>query len=444
MDLEERLRDLIAPRCGGREFDKPTGGYAFSAVLAEERELEKDNVPGKPESALLKLSIADPVWKMPEEAMMAALDYYKKCPDATRYTDVSGIREGNGTELGDTHEEICNYLKRQSLGLPDNFDVSWVQYSPGAIKRALGEYIPSTFFAPEEWLIFPTPSYPVIASSINNRGIRVYELQLQEEDGWKISPKWEIPAQLHWTLGSGPLVSCEYPKIFLYLNVPHNPTGTTYSKEELVDLIDWARRNNVLLIADEAYDWIRFDDSVSILDIDGWEEVAIILQSVSKGWNATGLRFGYVVAHPILVQAIRKTMDFKDSGMFGPSIAAALYCLRHPEIAEKTNQRYLLLHQKLAEGLETAGFQSAMPNGGLCQFVRAPRSADGHKFKSLVDCAQWFRKHLRISLMHYDVGNQWYLRWAVTLKSVPECGLSTEMSVIEETIRRLQEVEFEF
>jgi len=182
----------------------------------------------------------------------------------------------------------------------------------------------------------------------------------------------------------------------------------------------------------------------SVLTIPGWEECSLVLQSVSKGWNATGLRFGWVVGHPTVVKAVRKVMDVKDSGMFGPSIAAALTCLQHPEWAEETRQRYEALHRLLLEGLQSAGFQTVMPDAGLCQFTPAPKSVDGKPFSDAVACGQWFRKELRVSLMHYTVDGETWLRWAVTLKPVPECGLPDEAAVIREVARRLNGVRFTF
>ena len=116
----------------------------------------------------------------------------------------------------------------------------------------------------------------------------------------------------------------------LYLNSPHNPTGTTLSRIEKVGVIKWATENNVTVIVDEAYSHLRLDKSESFLDIAGWEQCCIVLQSVSKGWSATGIRFGWVVAHPTVIKALRKIMDVKDSGGFGPCIAASLWCLKHP------------------------------------------------------------------------------------------------------------------
>jgi len=428
-------RNLVATRCGGKDFDTPGGGYAFSEVIAEEQQLEKANVPGRPETALLKLSIADPTWKMPIGAMMGAIKYYLKCPDATRYTDNAGIRPENGTDLGDTHEEIVNALKRLFPELPSRFDHDWVQYSPGAIKRALAEFIPTAFFEKErkDLLVFPTPGYPVIKSPMNNREIEVQEVPMfLTRNGWRI-PLEKV------RVGEG-------RQLYLYFNNPHNPTGSCYTQEELTELVNWAIANGVILIVDEAYILVGYlGFTPSILTIPNWEKCSIVLQSVSKGWNATGLRFGWMIGEPeVVIPVLRKVTNVKDSGLFGSTIAAGLTCLRNLEYPQKTQVSYRLLHEILAQGLAEAGFGGGMPDAGLCQFTKAPRRANGKKFASVEECVRWFRNVLRVSLMHYEVEGKWYLRWAVTLKPVPRCGLRTEKAVLAEAARRLQGVTFSF
>jgi aspartate/methionine/tyrosine aminotransferase len=213
----------------------------------------------------------------------------------------------------------------------------------------------------------------------------------------------------------------------------------------LTKLVSWAIENGVIVVVDEAYTNIRFDDSCSILEIPGWEQCCIVLQSVSKGWGATGLRMGYAVAHPTLIKALRKVMDVKDSGLFGPSIAMGLWCLRNPQEAVITCTGYRSLHENLLQGLQAAGFDSALPQAGLCQFTPAPRAANGVVFKGAIECAQYFRKELRISTMSYPVDDKpGYLRWAVTIAPVPDCGLLDEAAVISEVVRRLKSVKLEF
>jgi LL-diaminopimelate aminotransferase len=242
--------------------------------------------------------------------------------------------------------------------------------------------------------------------------------------------------------------------LVMYVNLPHNPTGMAYTKADWEELIAWAIEYRVTLVVDEAYiDLCYRDDIVSVLQVPGWERCCIVLQSVSKGWNATGLRFGWIVAHPTVIKAMRKVMDVKDSGMFGPSIVAGLWCLKHPTITYDTRDKYFRLHLALADGLQKAGLTGRVPDAGLCQFVPAPKSVKvGHlgfddvlkPFKDAADCAKWLREELRISVMHAEAaGGQW-LRWAVTLQPVPECGLPTEESVIDEAVRRLKSFKFKF
>lgn len=425
MNFDKIWRKRLSERTGGEDFDAPGGGYAFSDVLAEERQLARENRPGDPTSALLTLSIADPTWKMRPEAMDAARRFYEESPDATRYTDNAGVRAGGS--FPNTHDAIAEYLNRR-YGL--SLDADWVQYSPGSIKRALAEYLPALFFDAETTLLFPTPGYPVIKSPINRHEARVLDVPMGYD-----GKRWSLPLDLETPRG----------KLVVYVNLPHNPTGSGATYKEWAAILEWARSRGAILLVDEAYVDLAYHSAVtSVLTLPGWEESCVVLQSVSKGWNATGLRFGWVVGHPTLIKAVRKVMDVKDSGMFGPSIAAGLTCLQHPEWAEETRQRYERLHRLLFEGLRSAGFQSVMPDAGLCQFTPAPKSANGKEFPDAAACGQWFRKELRVSLMHYTVeGNAW-LRWAVTLKPVPECHLPDEASVIEEVARRLKKFQFEF
>lgn len=423
VNIDTLWRGRIAKRCGGKEFDKPGGGYAFSAILAEERELSANNVPNQARSALLALSIADPTWKMPEQAMKALMKYYYNSPNATRYTDNRGIPG--------THEAIAEFLnKRYGVELtPD-----WVQYSPGAIKKALSVYVPTLLFDEDSFLLFPTPGYPIIKNSMNARGATCYDVPLIHSSKYG----WELDLER---------LTAEAPNAsgYVYVNLPGNPIGIGYSREQWEILLDWAAEQDMILIVDEAYTDLRYNDrTVSVLTVPSWEKSCVVLQSVSKGWSATGLRFGWVVGHPILIKGMRKVMDVKDSGMFGGTIAAGLECLAHPEWANETRSRYQGLHQALYDGLISAKFKTAMPEAGLCQFTPAPKSANGTEFIDALECAKWFRKHLRISLMNYTVHDEPWLRWAVTLKPLPECGLPDEAAVIAEVVRRLKETEFTF
>ncbi|MES2314696.1 MAG: aminotransferase class I/II-fold pyridoxal phosphate-dependent enzyme [Patescibacteria group bacterium] len=423
--METHWRSVVAECCGGIKFDAPGGGYSFSAVLEKERILDAQKVPGDPASALCTLSIADPAKKMPQGAMNAMLAYYDSATFPTRYTDNNGIPG--------THERLAVFLNQQHIDGGVVFDTSWVQYSPGSIKRLLAEFIPALLFGSGTSLFFPDPSYAVIKSDINRRDATVINiaLELQHDGKWLVNYD-AMEKQLNGK------------KAVLYLNVPHNPTGFTFSYADWRHLISWAVRNKVVVVVDEAYTHLRFDGSVSVLSVEGWQQCCIVLQSISKGWNATGARFGWVVAHPIIIKAIRKVMDVKDSGGFGPLIAGALWCLDHFDFALKTRDEYFTSHQSLNHALSDVGFSPLMPQAGLCQLTKAPKSANGLLFANADECADWLRNVLRISVMPAKVGGQAWLRWSATIAPVAECGLVDEAAVITEVVRRLKNTEFVF
>lgn len=448
VNLNMHWRQKFSRRIGGFEFDAPGGGYSFSAVLEEERELEKGNASGDPSAALLKLSVADPTWKMPVGAMAAAREYFRVAWQATRYTDNRGVLKTPGTIMtADTHEMLAEAIQARHGVITEDgkaITADWVQYSPGSIKRALAEYIPTLLFEEGVQLLFPSPSYQVIASLMNRGLVKFIEVPLIFSGGqWQLDLPSLTEAVAARNLSFGNLKSA------MYVNIPHNPTGFGNTRADWELLIGWATEHNITLIVDEAYIDLRYSEKmVSALQVPGWEKCCLVLQSVSKGWNATGLRFGWIVAHPTVIKALRKVMEVKDSGLFGPSIVAGLWCLKHPEIALEIREKYRGLHQALAAGLEKAGFASVMPDAGLCQFTPAPKAASGSifalQFKDAAECARLFRSVLRLSVMHAAAaGGQW-LRWAVTLQPVPDCGLVTERDVISETVRRLQLVKLVF
>jgi aspartate/methionine/tyrosine aminotransferase len=436
-------------------------------VLREEEELALKNVKGDASSVLIPLSVADPRWKMPKDAMYALVQYYSESPDATRYTDNSGAKKcKKAGMLHSTHERIARYLRRRfqygdrtGRELITNVHV---QYSPGSIKRLLAEYIPATLFDENTLVIFPTPGYGVITSDMNTRGATVSSVPLVQ-NGFRWDYDFDrIDVLVRDWNGKIGLPS----KIFMYVNVPHNPTGFGYSYSLWKQLLTFAEKQGIILLVDEAYIDLIYENledvrpPISVLSMPGWAENCIVFQSVSKGYSATGLRFGWVVGAPTIIAAIAKVMDVKDSGMFGPSIATGLECLDRPAWAEQTRDDYYVLHQMLADGLVAAGFYTRVPDAGLCQLTRAPKKATVNKpvdatglsvlygeavtFTTAAECAKWMREVLRISVMHYDVEGVPYLRWAITVGPMPEYKLETEADVIFEAMRRLGNVTFEF
>lgn len=104
----------------------------------------------------------------------------------------------------------------------------------------------------------------------------------------------------------------------VYLNYPNNPTTAIAPRDYLARVVDFCRRHDVLLVYDNAYSELAFDDYVppSIFEIDGAREVAIEFHSLSKTYNMTGWRCGWAVAKPEIAGALAKVKTFVDTGTY--------------------------------------------------------------------------------------------------------------------------------
>ena len=104
----------------------------------------------------------------------------------------------------------------------------------------------------------------------------------------------------------------------LYLNYPNNPTAATAPLEYLERIVARCRELDILLVYDNAYSELAYDDYVppSIFEIEGAREVAIEFHSLSKTYNMTGWRCGWAVGRPELVGALAKVKSFIDTGQF--------------------------------------------------------------------------------------------------------------------------------
>ncbi|WDV47842.1 pyridoxal phosphate-dependent aminotransferase [Clostridiaceae bacterium M8S5] len=92
----------------------------------------------------------------------------------------------------------------------------------------------------------------------------------------------------------------------MIINTPNNPTGTVYSKEELIALGDIAIENDMFIVADEIYEKLIYDGAkhFSIASIDKYKDNTLVINGMSKAYSMTGWRLGYVAAHEDIIKLI--------------------------------------------------------------------------------------------------------------------------------------------
>lgn len=268
-------------------------------VLAKAKELERK---GK---SVVHLEIGEPGYNPPKHVIEAT----KKAVEGgmTKYTPSAGIYE--------LREAIAERVS-QTRGVdikPEN-----VVVTTGAKLAIFGALM--SFVDPGDEVIIPMPAYPTYESVARFVGGVVKPVTLKEERGFSPSAG-DIMAQVS-----------ERTKAIV-INTPCNPTGGMYSRKDLEEIVDLARKRDILVISDEIYEDIVFDGRKheSILSIPGAEDVAIMISGFSKTWAMTGYRLGYAVGKQEFIDRIAQIQLNTSSCPAHFAQVAAIEAIRGPQ-----------------------------------------------------------------------------------------------------------------
>lgn len=409
---ESYIQSLFAERIGGNAFGKDTKIYKFEKIKRAKRAA----LAATPGAELIDMGVGEPddmafpevVAKLAEEAGKIENRFYADNGGPDFKAAVHDyMRELYGVEL-DTDSEILHTI---------------------GSKSAL-TLLPSCFINPGDITLMTVPGYPVMGTWTKYLGGEVVNMPLLKENGF--FPDFDA------------LTEDQKRRAKLcYLNYPNNPTGTCATVEFYTKAIDFARQNNVLLVIDAPYAPLNFTGKpLSILSLPGAKDVAVELHSMSKGFNMTGWRLGWICGNPLAVKAFATVKDNADSGQFLAIQKAAAVGLRNqasitPRICEKYARRLAALSQTLRD----LGFDAAMPQGSFYLYVEIPKGIrNGRRFESGEDFSQWLISEKLISTVPWDdVGH--FVRFSATFVAPT---LDEETRVLNEVKRRLADSTFEF
>lgn len=190
------------------------------------------------------------------------------------------------------------YLNKFKVALDYNTEVLPLMGSKEGIM-----HISMAFLNPGDEVLIPNPGYPTYTSvtKLVEAKPKYYDLTL--ENGW--FPDLEA------------LESQDLEKVkLMWLSYPHMPTGAMASKEKFSELVEFAKRNNILLVNDNPYSFVLNDIPESILEVTGAKDVCLELNSLSKTFNMAGWRVGFILGSAEHINAVLKVKSNMDSGMF--------------------------------------------------------------------------------------------------------------------------------
>ena len=243
-----------------------------------------------PEADIIRMGIGDvtlPIAKCVVEAM-------KKGADEMGVKETFKGYEDSGTGYDFLKEAVSGYYK--SFGV--DVAASDIRINDGA-KADCGNIV--DIFGNDNTVLITDPAYPVYVDTNRMCGRNVIFADSNEDNGFAAMPDENVKCDL------------------IYLCSPNNPTGSAYTYDQLKVWIDYAKKNNAVIIYDSAYEAFITDENVprSIYAVEGAKEVAIEMCSLSKTAGFTGMRCGYTVVPSELVVKASDGTDVKLADLWG-------------------------------------------------------------------------------------------------------------------------------
>ncbi|ANA81704.1 pyridoxal phosphate-dependent aminotransferase [Paenibacillus glucanolyticus] len=410
---ETYIQQNFANRIGGANYGKDTAIYKFEKIKRAKAAAKQEH----PNTELIDMGVGEPD-EMADAGIVAKLAEEASKRENRGYAD-NGIPEFK--------EAAVRYLKNV-FGVEGIDAATEVLHSIGS-KPALA-MLPSCFINPGDVTIMTVPGYPVLGTHTKYLGGEVYNVELKKENAF-------LP-----DLSSIPEDIARRAKL-LYLNYPNNPTGASATVEFFSEVVEWARKYGVVVVHDAPYAALTYDGlkPLSFLSVPGAKDVGVELHSLSKSYNMTGWRIGFIAGNPLVVKAFGDVKDNNDSGQFIAIQKAAAYGLDNPQITEKIAEKYSRRHNMLVDVLNELGFTAEKPKGSFFLYVEAPKGVKGgRRFESGEDFSQYLIREKLISTVPWDDAGH-FVRFSVTFIAD---GEEEEKRVISEIRSRLSDVEFEF
>jgi len=275
---------------------------------------------------------------------------------------------------------------------------------------------------PDDIALVPDPSYPVYKVSTLFAGAESYFMPMTAERGW--TPDFTaIPDDI-----------ASRAKI-MWLCYPNMPTGGTVGLDFLHEAVDFAKKHDILIAMDMAYDEIYFTGDYlppSMLQVPGAKDVCIEFHSFSKPFNMTGWRLGWACGNVDALAALNKMKSNVDSGAFLAIQEAGIAALQTDTTAYFADLRAMYTRRRdlLVDGLNAAGWKVEKPKAAFYVWAPTPNAMTSAACASklLTECGI-----LATPGSAYGAQGEGYVRFALTIS-----GENQESRILQ-AVERIKE-----
>ena len=313
---------------------------------------------------IYNMSVGTPDFK-PYDHVVEALTQAAQNPEMWKYS----LRD-----LPELKQAVCDYYERR-------FGVSGI--TPSMVQSCNGTqegvgHLGLALLDPGDTILVPDPCYPVFEAGAKIADAKLEYYPLVAEHNY-----------LPYVAGIDPEVADRAK--YMIVSLPANPVGSVGTPEVYEEIIAFAREHDLLIVHDNAYSDIVFDGEPggSFLQYPGALEVGVEFFSLSKSFNVTGARIGFLVGREDVVSAFAKLRSQIDFGMFFPIQKAAIACLNGPrDEVEAQRLKYQERRDALCEGLEDLGWERPNAHGSMFVWAKLP----GGRTDSMAFCEELMEK----------------------------------------------------
>lgn len=313
---------------------------------------------------IYNMSVGTPDFK-PYDHVVEALTQAAQDPEMWKYA----LRD-----LPELKQAVCDYYERR-------FGVSGI--TPSMVQSCNGTqegvgHLGLALLDPGDTILVPDPCYPVFEAGAKIADAKLEYYPLVAEHNY-----------LPYVAGIDPEVADRAK--YMIVSLPANPVGSVGTPEVYEEIIAFAREHDLLIVHDNAYSDIVFDGETggSFLQYPGALEVGVEFFSLSKSFNVTGARIGFLVGREDVVSAFAKLRGQIDFGMFFPIQKAAIACLNGPrDEVEAQRLKYQERRDALCDGLEGLGWERPNAHGSMFVWAKLP----GGRTDSMAFCEELMEK----------------------------------------------------
>lgn len=377
--------------------------YAFSLVAEQIRELERNG------DRIIRLDMGNPDLPPPDH-VLEALSHSARQPGNHGY---SGYR---GTPA--FRQAVADYYKERfhASVRPDSHVLPLMGSKEGIVNLSLA------MVDKGDIVIVPDIGYPSYAMGARLAGAEIFWWQLKPENGFAGQIE-DIPDDV------------AHRAKLLWLNYPNNPTGTTVDKEYFVRIVEFCRRNSILLASDNPYVDVTFDGYIapSILEVDDDLTGIIEFMSLSKTYNMAGWRLGAAVGDSHAINTLLRVKSNMDSGHFIAIYDAGVAALKTDTtwVADR-NALYERRRDIIISALPEIGLRAETPRATL--YIWA--SLINHEAMTAEDYVSEARQVARVSMASgsvYGPGGESFIRISL---SVPDEDLLLAINRLKDWYQR--------